>query len=89
LSLSELGHCGGDGGDGRNAGPPLAGAGALGAVVEAEFIDVDGIVRRGPLGRCWSVALERFRRCGVPVVSGAAESAEPVVVRRHGRACGP
>jgi len=54
-----------DGGDGRNAGPPLAGTGALGAVVEAEFIDVDGTVRRELLSRCWSVAFER-----VPPVRG-------------------
>ena len=38
---------------------PLAGAGALGAVAEAEFIDADGTVRREPLSRCWSVAFER------------------------------
>jgi hypothetical protein len=46
------------GGDDRNAGSPLAGTGALGAVAEAEFIDVDGTVRREPLSRCWSVAFE-------------------------------
>ncbi len=48
-----------DGGDGRNAGPQLTGAGGLDAVAEAEFIDVDGTVRREPLSRCWSVAFER------------------------------
>jgi hypothetical protein len=31
----------------------------LGVVVEAEFIDADGVVRREPLSRCWSVAFER------------------------------
>jgi hypothetical protein len=48
----------GGGGD-RNAGPPLPGATAVGAAVEAEFIDADGTVRREPLSRCWSVAFER------------------------------
>jgi hypothetical protein len=47
------------GGDGRSGGPPLAGAGRLGAAVEAEFADVDGTVRREPLSGCWSVAFER------------------------------
>jgi hypothetical protein len=49
----------GGGGDDGQAGPQLAGAGGLGAAVEAEFIDADGTVRREPLGRCWSVAFER------------------------------
>jgi len=48
----------GGGGD-PNAGPPLPGAAAWGAVAEAEFIDADGAVRREPLSRCWSVAFER------------------------------
>src|SRR6266700_2732199 len=47
------------GGDDREAGPPLADAEAAGTVVEAEFIDADGTVRREPLSRCWSVAFER------------------------------
>ena len=47
------------GGDDGNAGPQLAGAGAVGAVVDAEFIDADGTVRRESLSRCWSVAFER------------------------------
>ena len=54
-----------DGDDGRDAGPLLASAGALDAVAEAEFIDVDGTVRREPLSRSWSVAFERVPRCGV------------------------
>jgi hypothetical protein len=54
-----------DGGDGTNAGPQLAGAGAVGAVAEAEFIDSDGTVRREPLSRRWSLAFER-----VPPVRG-------------------
>ena len=48
----------GGGGD-PDAGPPLAGAGALDAAVEVEFIDADGMVRRELLSRCWSVAFER------------------------------
>ena len=32
-------------------------AGLAGAEFEIEFLDVDGVVRRGPLMRCWS---ERF-----------------------------
>ncbi len=51
----------GDGGGDGSAGLSLAGAGALDAVAEAEFVDVDGVVRREPLGRCWSVAFERVR----------------------------
>jgi hypothetical protein len=54
-----------DGGDDGNAGLQLAGAGGLGAVAEAEFIDADGTVRREPLARCWTVAFER-----VPPVRG-------------------
>ena len=47
------------GGSDKNAGPPLPGAAAMGAVAEAEFIDADGAVRREPLSRCWNVAFER------------------------------
>ena len=50
-----------DGSDDGNAGLQLAGAGGLDAVAEAEFINVDGTVRREPLSRCWSVAFERVR----------------------------
>jgi len=46
-------------GDSGNAGPERAGAGGLDAVVQAEFIDADGTVRREPLSRCWSVPFER------------------------------
>jgi hypothetical protein len=48
-----------DGGGDLAAGPSLAAAVALGASVEAEFVDVDGTVRREPLSRCWGVAFER------------------------------
>lgn len=37
----------------------MAGAGGLGATVEAEFIDAVGAVRREPLSRCWNVGFER------------------------------
>jgi hypothetical protein len=47
------------GGDDPNAGPPMRGAAALGAVAEAEFIEADGTVRREPLSRCWGVVFER------------------------------
>jgi hypothetical protein len=47
---------------------PLPG---LGGVAEAEFIDVDGTVRREPLCRCWGVALERVAGAGVCVVRGS------------------
>jgi hypothetical protein len=47
------------GGGDRNAGPPLPSATAVGAAVEAQFIDADGTVRRESLSRCWSVAFER------------------------------
>jgi hypothetical protein len=50
-----------DRGDDGNAGPQLAGTGALDAVAEAEFIDADGTVRREPLSLCWNVAFERVR----------------------------
>jgi hypothetical protein len=69
-----------NGGSDKNAGPPLPGAAASGAVAEAEFIDADGTVRAvKPL-------LVRGVRAGstgagVCVVSGAAEPAGLVVVR--------
>jgi hypothetical protein len=79
----------GGGGD-PNAGPPLPGAAALGAVAEGEFIDADGTVRREPLNRWWSVAFERVSLVrGFALFRGAAESAGLVVVRYHGRAGGP
>jgi hypothetical protein len=55
------------GGEIGNADLLLPGAWASGVVVEAEFIDPDGVVRREPLSRCWSVAFER-----VPPVRGFA-----------------
>jgi hypothetical protein len=47
------------GGGNRDAGSPSAGADAVGAAVEAVFIDADGTVRREPISRCSNVAFER------------------------------